>query len=272
MKYQNFNSSCVFTAMANMLESYDIDVEDYDIVKSIYIPYQLRFERNSYINAYKLQSKFWLDLYLNKHNLEIINHELDLEEKIKMLKNSVHELKVSVKFPNERGHALVFNNYENEKFKFTNIRHKKDDAPDYKYFTEDELRSILFPKSPIGEYKEKICENFIGWEYVFKESLEVLDNYEKDIFEDFEIYKSAKEHLDDRERLYFPLLLGLPSMMELEGENDFVAKLLLLRDQYLKAIKSGESFCLKDKLDSDLLQNCIIDFKILIKKKLDVIL
>ncbi len=66
MKYMTFNSSCPYAGMANMLEKYGIDVEDYEIALEMKLPLFVDKNEDGYVTGPMIQEKKWLDIFLNR--------------------------------------------------------------------------------------------------------------------------------------------------------------------------------------------------------------
>ena len=49
MKYMHFNSSCSYCAVAYILSSFDVEIEDTDIALKIGLPYIFAYEKGEYL-------------------------------------------------------------------------------------------------------------------------------------------------------------------------------------------------------------------------------
>ena len=72
MKYMTFNSSCPYAGMANMLEKYGIDVEDYEIALEMKLPLFVDKNEDGYVAGPMIQEKKWFDIFLNRYGFELI--------------------------------------------------------------------------------------------------------------------------------------------------------------------------------------------------------
>lgn len=131
MKYMTFNSSCSYAGVANMLESYGVNVEDRQIALDMELPYLFSCENGIYCSDPMLQTAKWFNLYLEPRGF-IMTETMLLKEEVCAFLREVHirPAMLGIAFSPRGKHAVVYTGMEGDCYKFPNNKPQKSPAPD----------------------------------------------------------------------------------------------------------------------------------------------
>ena len=104
MKYMHFNSSCAYAALAMLLETAGMDVEDTDIALEMHLPYLFAREGDCFLSGPMLQTPQWCDLYLQPHGLRFCETAVNAAELPNVLRQTGPVML------GLGGHAVMFRN------------------------------------------------------------------------------------------------------------------------------------------------------------------
>lgn len=264
IKYMNFNMSCSYAGLANLLMEKRIDTEDTEIVKVINIPYIFQYdkEQETYLAGPLLQGKKWFDYYLNPLGMMFKEEFIDKENVCKFLDHTKTQCMIGLNLGNR--HAVIYQGKEQEKYKFLNNKRETDGSPDYYLFTEEELLEKLNIQNAIGyithleiaitsDNKHEICL-----------SLNHLAQYKKELYTFCHQEQTPQTLRDTMNKLFAAPLLHVLSMMELIGETEMVEELLEIRTQYMDAIRQPQSLKLIDHIQYQKFENVLNNYQKLI--------
>lgn len=249
MKYMTFNSFCSYAGLANMLEKKGIDVEDYEIVLEMKLPFMIDKNEDGYIVGPMLQQKKWFDIFLNKYGYEITEEWLDRADVFDYLQGKDTAM-LGIRMDNGRlhYHAVVYLGTEEGKVIFINNKHEGGSDPDEFRFTAKELLERVRDKTVIATLtltEEKPAD----FSYLLIQSIKYIDALQKDIIDFCSAVHSNQEILEKEYGLFRPLLLDGPSMMNLIGQEEILEDMKVLQKTFVQV-------ALKDKRDDVILANC----------------
>lgn len=268
--YQNFNDSCSYIGVANLLLDYDVVTTDYEIALGIGSPYILKYEENekTYYTGTYIQSARYFNNYLKQYNLKMVEEKMYKIDVPNFLESSNVKLMIGMKQPYGGGHAYIYIGLEEGKFKFLNTRlyYSTKSSEDYIFLNRSELLSRLKDEVTIGR-----LEKGRGEEINLKEeitiSISTLNRYRACIEKYCSDEKTPEELEDSMDKLFRPIFLQLVDMMHYIGEEKLCEKIKKVRSDYLTAIRLKRKVALKDHLSLEELISIIDDYeKILIRK------
>lgn len=175
MKYMTFPSSCSFCCIANMLEIYNIEKEDKDIVIESMLPYIFFYDENEdcFSTGAMLQRNQDYNRFLKKYDLELLTKDVLKENCIQSLNQHIPCM---IGLKGEFGkHAMIYNGHIQNKYKFLNPHRKEDGQEDYLYFSKEELYDKIDQNNFIAylsKSNKKMDES-----NMLKQSLYALDRY-----------------------------------------------------------------------------------------------
>ena len=246
-----FNRSCAFTCLANLLESFEINVEDRDIIITAGIPYCFYQNDNYYFAGSQLQTKQYFDLYLNPIGFDFIVKKVSKADISDYLQSS-KDVMIGLKLRTNGKHAVIYKGIKDNKYIFFNVKHIDEEALDYYSFTETELLSLvddfIYPA-----YIEKIVPKQPDIAEASKSPL-YFTKYKIELTNIFSSSPKKCTLISERDRLFAPLLLDFLTMTELIKRADIHNKLLQLRKQYMISIKPESC---REEIDTELLKDCL---------------
>ena len=222
MKYMHFNSSCSYCAVAYLLSSFNIGVEDTDIALKIGLPYIFTFENGEYLAGPMLQSSKYFNLFLNPLGLTFKENRVSKEDLLSYINNKKN-LMFGIKTDFGK-HAVVLVDHINDMYSFFNPTHEESNQETIINLNEEDLLSRVDEEITIGEIqycKKKI----VDLKCIYRESITNLENYEKDIINFVDNNDDIKEYQKQLEVLFRPLLLDGLTMMRLIN-NDEITKIM----------------------------------------------
>ncbi|MGL5677964.1 MAG: hypothetical protein ACRDDX_16315 [Cellulosilyticaceae bacterium] len=118
MKYMHFNMSCPYAALANLLEAMEVEVEDFEIVKAIGLPYVFQYDEEdaTYVAGPLLQGKKWFDYYLEPRGMTFIEVFLGKRDVCEFLDEVKKKCMIGLHLGAK--HAVIYEGKEKGKYKF----------------------------------------------------------------------------------------------------------------------------------------------------------
>lgn len=219
-KYMHANSSCSYCAISYMVQDFDIDVTDIDIVKEINLP--LMFEKNSnqYNSGFMLQSKKWFDLFLNPRGLELKELTFDKNPAVAFFKENKNVM-IGLKTPQGK-HAVVLNGYKDGCFRFFNPTHEGSSGEEECFvLNEEALINSLDNKLSVAKIVSREKKS-VDLKTNIVESISALLFY-KNHLETFIENNADRETCRNNLDLFRPLLLNGLTMMEIANETSLLS-------------------------------------------------
>lgn len=266
MKYMNFNNSCAYTCLSNMLEKYNIESRDIDIITESKFAYMYFADKQIYYTGDMLQSKIWFDLYLNKHHLEYIENRSTKTEFIDFLSKTKEEVMVGLSF-NGCKHAVVFKSLNKKKYTFLYPHRKDDGHENYISIEKDKLETYLEDNVSYGfiQYNLSIYGPNLS---LYRDSILYFRKYKCDFYIFLLNIKTMEEVVSVQDILFKPLLLTTYNMMKIIGNKTLLKTLAVLQKQFLSLVSSNKTNILMYKIfDLKLLKEAFREMEDLIKKE-----
>ena len=269
MKYMTFNSSCSYAGVANMLEEYGIDANDYEIALAMKLPYLFSYEDGVYSSGPMLQSAKWFNLYLNPIGYQLSEKSISKEKITEYLKKQKTAM-IGIRSNGTQKHAVIYKGMENECLLFLNNKKKDENAPEEIRLTEDELKQRV-DAEVIAATLTKIPPKTGCLKKVMKNSVCVLQNNVSEILE-LSVRNESVENLRLKmNSLFRPLFLDGISMLKLIEEHELANQFIDLQNQLLQALRQDAKKCLflKDYVSLKLLQRSAKEYIQLIQKEIE---
>ncbi len=248
MKYITFKDAHVYTCLAILLEDFNINKTDEDIIKDMRMPYLFASQQRSktkmvFTAGTRLQGKPWFDLFLNQHKLEFIEEHLTRHQVFTMLENlNKFKRKALLSMHINHGeYAVVFSHHNLLSDKFVFILPEEVVATSYHFLelTRHDLETYLGHHVTVG-FINPTTDLPLSIVAAIKKSLETLSFYQTYINE-----WCQKQHTKHRQReafelVFHPLLVDLRVMMKLKGETDIYEAIKSLSHQYVRYLKTDQ--------------------------------
>ncbi|QSX06672.1 hypothetical protein JYG23_04245 [Sedimentibacter sp. zth1] len=267
MKYMTFNNSCSFAGVANMLEDFSIDIEDYQLAIEMKVPFIFKFDERwkRYLSGSMLQEDKYFNYYLQKWNLKLIENKVSKEDVLSFFNTLKQKAMIGLNISEGYKHAVIYFGNENNEYIFLNNRRKDANEPKYYKYGSDELKEKI-DGTAIISYIDKHIENFeLDIKKEINNSVIYLERYRKEV-EDFCQKEQSVNSLQYAMNTYFrALFLDVYSMMKILEEVKIVKQISEVRSEYLQAIKINKSLRLSDFISLDELNKIIDQYKELIQ-------
>jgi hypothetical protein len=260
-----FNRSCSYAGFANLLEKYDIYYEDYEIAKVLSIPYLFLYlqEEDCYKAGAMIQSHQWFNYFSNSVGFDYVEEWHNPQSTIEYFDKNGRScmLGIIIKTDSNSKHAVIFEDKENEKYRFLNPKRKDSIEQDYYVFNKDELIKKLPPNIVMGYLvkNQKIVPFNITDKLVC--SVNNIENYKNKMIEFCSKKQDIKTLIETRDILFSPLLIDVLAMMELIGEASLAIDIKNIRDKYMKAMKETQEVLLTDYIIPEYLNDIILRYK-----------
>lgn len=239
-RYMHFNSSCSYCAVAYILSSFNIGVEDTDVALKIGLPYIFVFENGDYLAGPMLQSGKYFNLFLNPLGLTFKENRVSKEDLLSYINNKKN-LMFGIKTDFGK-HAVVLVDHINDIYSFFNPTHEESNQETIINFNEVDLLSRVDEEITIGEIQH--CKKkMVVLKRIYHESITNLENYEKDIINFVENNDNVEEYQKQLDILFRPLLLDGLTMMGLINNGALVKTMKEAQSNLLDFIRG------KTKLD-----------------------
>lgn len=268
MKYMTFNSSCSYAGVANMLEIYGIDVEDYQIAITMDLPYLIAKDEHGFISGPMLQSKKWFDLYLNTVGFALKEVLLDKAEVYSYIAKQRTAM-LGIRIDEENKHAVVFSGISQNKASFINNKKISSNEPDAFLWSEDELIEHLDEKCVVATL-EHCDKQEADHTKLLQDSIRNLESLKEHILLFCQQEQSRENMMQTLNTLFRPILLDSISVLELIHENQLVDKLKKIQGQYITVAFQEKALkvILADKIDLQELAEAIDDWIQIILQKI----
>lgn len=270
MKYMTFNRSCSYAGIANLLEEFNIDYQDNEIIRILGIPYLFLYDArdNSYVAGAMIQGSTWFNYFLNSIGYDLVEERLNKKDAIEVLDASKYRYMLGLRLNKNRNqkHAVLYEGKMNGGYRFLNPKHIDSSEPVYYTFNKEELLEMLNTNVLMGHLvKNTEIRNFNVYEYL-KLSLANIDKYQKELIDFCSTKQEVKSLIDNRERLFAPLLLDVFSMMTIIGEMELANHIKIIRNKYIELMKEDRTLLIIDKIPRSDLECILSEYKKIIKK------
>ncbi len=273
MKYMTFNNSCSYTGLANLLEDFEIEIQDYQLAIEIGSPYIFKYDKvlKRYISGAMLQSEKYFNYYLKKKGLKFVERKFEKDSVIDYL-DCLKDKKAMTGLIMDNGssHAVIYCGVKDDKYVFLNNRRENSSEVDYFNYSKKELIKRLMTTTYIGYIEKNMGtrKELTDQTKEIKDSKKFLDEYKLWLV-DFCKKEQGVEVLKKAMDSYFrALLLDVYSMMEIIGEADLVLDIGQLRKDFLAAMKLNIPLKLSDYMSIELFKLIIEKYKEIIDNKL----
>ena len=216
----HFNSSCSYCAVAYILSSFNIEVEDTDIALKIGLPYIFAIEKGEYLSGPMLQSSKYFNLFLNPLGLILEEHRVNKQELLNAIGNK-NNVMLGIKTDFGK-HAVVLLSHTNGMYRFFNPTWEGSNQDTIFNLSKEDLLSRVDEEITIGEIKHS-KKKIVNLKNIYRESITNLEKYEKDILYFIDGNSDKEEYQKQLNILFRPLLLDGLSMMALI-DNDKISK------------------------------------------------
>lgn len=258
MKYMTFNNSCSYAGVANMLEDFNIHIEDYELAIEMKVPFIFKYDEKwgRYISGSMLQEDKYFNYYLQKLGLRFIENEFNREDALIFLHNLNNKAMLGL---NINGmHAVIYCGTENGKYIFLNNRREDSNEPKYYKYDFSELRKKMNQNVAIGYIEKDIGNLRFDIKEEMENSILYLEKYRSEV-ENFctkgHDVSSLKWAMNS---LFRALFLDVYSMMDIIGETELVISIAKVRLDYLNAMNLNKALNLSEYISLSEL-NKIID-------------
>lgn len=228
-----FNNSCGYCALANMVESFGIDVEDRNICIEIGLPFLMLYDvRNDKFSiGTQHQNALFFNMYLESKGLYFVETEIQKKLIPKYL-ISHSNVMIGLSLSNKK-HALVFLSHTNETYKFLNPHREDDKKADFLYFNEDELNNSLDEIHTIG-YIIKIDETNKMSKFLHANTISTVHFLKTKLLEFIHNDQTKTEIIEKSEKLLRTLALDMYEMMKIVQEESIVKNIEIFRSEVIK--------------------------------------
>lgn len=237
----NFNSSCSYCCLANMLKDFNIDTEDYKIALDIGLPYIIKHKNKnmSYLCGSSLQDEEIFNLYLKPRGLGFVEELLSRKEIIEIMKKFKRKYMIGLN-NNRQRHAYVFLNYDGSNFLFLNPHRENDKEDNYLLVNESQLYKMLDKQSMIGHIvkTDVIKEKDYS---LHNNSLKVLNKYKKAIHQFSNQEQTVEGIRNNRDTLLRTFAIDLLVMMELIEDKELLNLLRKFQKECLTLFRTNKN-------------------------------
>lgn len=269
MKYMTFNSSCAYAGLANLLEFYGVETEDYLIAQEIALPYCFAREGGVYQAGPMLQGKRWFELYLRPRGFNFNEVRLHRERAADYLAAQPCAM-VGIWMENGQKHAVVYSKTEAEKLCFLNNKRRDSDEPEQFVFSRQELEQRLEADTPIATLGHCDTEP-VSLAPVLESSLAVFQELQQELLQFCSVPQSPADLAAARDRLFRPILLDALSVLPLAGEWELCKTLGTVQKEYLRALRQEKPVVLAQELPMGRLEEALELYQDQIEIKLKLI-
>ena len=267
MKYMTFRNACAFTGLANLLEDMGINAKDREIVLGAGLPWLLRYdaEKNAYLAGTMLQSKADFDRFLMPRGLQWIETEVDSAALPRALREN-GPCMLGIRMWGGQKHAVVFRSVKDGIYRFLNNRYQDEPEPEFLELSEAQLLARGDDCVVLGQLAESGCADTGAGEVA--DSLLVLARYHAELASYCTRPHSVLELRENMDRLFSALLLELPTMLELIGQEPLQASLTEIRNGLMQAVRSEGTVLLSDFFSMEALDAALRDYAALLRARI----
>ena len=266
MKYMHFNSSCSYAGLANMLELFHYDTEDYIIALEIGLPYFIRYNNESkcYQAGAMLQSKEWFELYLKPRGFSYKEIFVSKKDISKILQPGIM---LGIQMNRQLKHAIVHIKQINGIYSFINNKWEESKELNTFEFTKDELLDKLPEKVVVGSIEKCECEKIDDLLY-YNESISTWKKLKLELQQFTSKEQSPQNLYESMDCLFRPLLVDGLAMMKLLDEQQILQSLEVLQRKFIEVVKRNQTVVLADEFNCSLFDESIDMIIDLIYKKI----
>lgn len=217
MKYMTFNSSCAYTGIANMLEQYGVDTEDYSIALAMNLPYLFSYSDGVYLSGPMLQTAQWFDLYLNPIGYQLVEKAVPADHIDEYLKTQKTAM-LGISLGENGKHAVVYTGIDSNSFVFINNKWETEDSPSEIRLTEEALKQRIAPKVMVATLQQ-IPPRTIKFVTKLQSSIAVLRANLAEIINLCDTQQTVANLCSKLNTLFRPLFLDAITMLNLIGET-----------------------------------------------------
>ncbi len=241
MKYQTFNASCCYAALANMLDDFSLDLEDRDIALGAQLPYMLRFDpaNNRFLAGPMLQGAEWFDLYLAPRGMRFTERSFTAGAAVNFLSTADTRVMLAVDVPDGR-QALVFEGVRGSRFHFISSKWQDAEGAERYMFTAAELLDRIDPEANALGWVELSPKKPVDFLEKLYQTLECIPKYHASLQKFCAVEREKIALRWAMEPLFRPLMVDLLTMMELAGEARLVLMIKVLRRSLGEAFAAEE--------------------------------
>jgi len=264
MKYMHFRASCSFAALAEIMESYGVDAEDYSIAMEMKLPWLFTKEDDTYVCGINHQGAKWFDLWLMPRGFRMEETAIDKSDICDYLKSRKN---IMLGIKTEYGkHAVVLKSHDGE-YHFFNPVHEGSDQPVELIISERGLLDSVDDTIMVGGVVRTNPET-VDMKPLLMNSIGILN----DCIGDVEVFAkeehSAQEYALAMDRLFRPLLLDGITMLELAGEESLAVEFRKVQKDFLSFMRGPKTCKLMDYLSLERLHAITMDYANLIEKQI----
>lgn len=269
MKYMTFNNSCSYAGVANLLEDFEIEIEDYELAIEMKSPYIFKYDEyfKKYISGAMLQNEKYFNYYLRNRDLKFIENKFEKGEVLNYLNSLKEKSMIGLIMDNGRGHGVVYCGVKDGKYIFLNNKRKDSAEVNYFKYSKEELEQRLMETTFIGYIVKKLKsrkENIDQIEEI-KDSIRVLDEYKSRIIVFCKKEQSVEALKDAMDSYFRALFLDVYSMMEIIVEEELVLAIGKIRKDFLAAMKLNIPLKLSNYISIEEFKSVIERYKDIIK-------
>ena len=271
MKYMTFNNSCSYAGVANLLEDFEIEIQDYELAIEMRSPYIFKYDEyfKKYISGAMLQNEKHFNYYLRGKGLNFVENKFEKEEVIDYLDSLKGKAMIGLIMDSGRGHGVIYCGVKDDKYLFLNNKRKDSSEVDYFNYSKEELGKHLMDTTFIGYIEKSLKSRKENIDQIkeIKNSIKVLDEYKLWVI-DFCKKEQSIEVLKEAMDSYFrALFLDVYSMMEIIGQEELVLDIGQLRKDFLAAMKINIPLKLSNYISIEQFKLIIERYKEIIKLK-----
>lgn len=271
MKYMTFNNSCSYAGVANLLEEFSINIEDYELAIEMRVPFIFKYDdaKVRYFSGPMVQKAENFNYYLQKLGLRFVENEFTRADAITFLQNCKHKCMMALNIRVEYRHAVIYCGIENDEYVFLNNRRANTDEPEYYRYKLNELKEKMNDKFFIGYIEKGIEDKKLDINQEMNNSILYLSKY-IDQIKNFSIKEQSVELLKESMDLVFrALFLDVYSMMEIIGEPGLAERILKVRSDYLVAMKLKRPLKLSEYICLEEIENIVDEYKEIIQREIN---
>lgn len=255
MKYMTFNSSCAYAGLANLLEFYGVETEDYLIAQEIALPYCFAKEGGVYQAGPMLQGKRWFELYLRPRGFYFNEVRMPRERAADYLAVQPCAM-VGIRMENGQKHAVIYSKTEAGKLCFLNNKRRSSDEPEQFVFSRQELEQRLETDTPIATLGRCDAEP-VSLAPVLEGSLAVFQKLRQELLQFCSVPQSPDDLAAAQDRLFRPILLDALSVLPLAGEWELCETLGVIQKEYLRTLRQEKPVVLAQELPMEQLEDAL---------------
>lgn len=257
MKYITFTASGVLAGLANMLEHFGIDTEDYTIALGMDAPFLFLREGGHYLAGSKLYHPRWLDLYLRPRGFHMSEITLPKEEVAALLRSQKTAM-LPITVTNGNTHPVVFTRYSDGRYEFVNIKRPNAAEPNAISLSSAMLKRRLADQVTI--YTLESCPpQSVDFLPLLQASLQNLDAYLNDVGQALHCTVTRQELRSMHTPLFRALMQDMHPMAALIGDFTLAEELRQLNHDYRHIFtrNSPPTIELYEKLPRSSIRKCV---------------